>query len=307
MSFSEKHKNILMILGGFLFFLLGAWLFYLRGNAAAIAEADKQYEKQMVKEIEKLANKNSPALVEKLASDFRMANQELDANFKKVAAEVLWKFTTPLIPADAMPQTYVRMRLRDERDYAARQLSTVKNIKLHPAAQLLGMDLPADVGESLRVDEAWMRQILVMRRFIDVILSLPEEKANEQPVLSISILRPLPPVNTGTPPAFLREHPVEAEMQITMSGLIRLLSACAKTETMHNVRYLGISADPVARQTRFVRQRDLPTLSIKDWFTHYYTVRIIVSSVEALTAEEQKQQKGPAKAAPVRTNAPIPH
>lgn len=295
MSFTEKHKTILMLLGGFLLLLFLVWLFYLRGNASATADADEDYRKQVSKDIEQYTNKNATALVSKLAADYAAATAELDQRFKDVSERILWKFPTPLIPPDAMPQSHVRVRLRDERDYAARQLSTVKNIRLSASAKQLGMDLPADVSnETLAKDELWMRQILVVRRFVDVLLSLPEEKPNEQPILAIDLLRPLPPVETGTPPAFLREHPVEVTMQMTMGGLMRLLAACSQDKTMHVVRSLEISSDPEERLSRFGR-RDDPEKQVQNrWFTHYHTVHLVVASVEALGGKE-KEQAAPAK------------
>ena len=130
MSFTEKHKTILTLLGGFLLLLFLVWLFYLRGNASRTAEDDAHYRKQISANIEKFTNKNATALVSKLSADYAAATEELGQRFKAVSESVLWKFPVPLIPADAMPQSYVRVRLRDERDYAARQLSTVKNIRL---------------------------------------------------------------------------------------------------------------------------------------------------------------------------------
>ncbi|MBP5233322.1 MAG: hypothetical protein J6333_07940 [Planctomycetes bacterium] len=299
MSFTEKHKTILTLLGGFLLLLFLVWLFYLRGNASRTAEDNAHYRKQISANIEKFTNKNATALVSKLSADYAAATEELGQRFKAVSESVLWKFPVPLIPADAMPQSYVRVRLRDERDYAARQLSTVKNIRLSASAKQLGMDLPADVSsETLKVDEGWMRQILVVRRFVDVLLSLPEEKPNEQPILAIDLLRPLPPVDTGTPPAFLREHPVEVTMQMTMGGLMRLLAACSQDKTMHVIRSLEISSDPEERLSRFGR-RDDPEKKVQNrWFTHYHTVHLVVASVEALDGKEKEKA---AAAKPVQT------
>lgn len=296
MSFSERHKDILMLLGGALALLFLVWLFYLRGNSARAEADDKKYQGEISGNISKYANKGKAAMVDKMHRDFSLADKNLEAAYEKMQKRMLWRFPEKLIPDDAMPQTYVRMRLRDERDYAARQLSTVKSIYLNTQAQLLGMELPTDVQEERSVDEAWMRQIIVLRRFIDVLLALPEEKPGEQPVLAIHELRPLRPLNTGTPPEFLREHPVEARLQMTLGGLSRLLAAFSTDkDSMHAVRLLEISAAPEERQTRFSRNEDRKKLERRTWFTHYYAVHLIVASVEALNDQEQAEQKAAAE------------
>ena len=318
MPFSEKHRQILMVLGGGVMLLFLVWLFYLRGNANRTAREEANFNGEISKNIKKYADKNATAAVSELAEDYRKATKELQNKYQETGKKFLFPtltaeqtakqkdavgFPTPLIPAEVIPQNHVRIRLRDERDYAARILGTTNRIAMSEQAQTLGMDLPAELQETELVDENWMRQIITLRRFVDCL----QELKSEEHLQAIDELRPLPAVTTGTPPEFLREYPVEARLRLTHEGLTKLLAMFSQKKHAHGVRFLEISSAAPDRDSSIHVIKDDKKQKRIFKPHHYFSVHLVVATIEEITTDAEKSDSRPRPAEKPRIKKPILH
>ena len=172
------------------------------------------------------------------------------------------------------------------------------------------MDLPDEVTEDLETDYEWMRQILVLRRVCDLLLALKSKDPQEPVMLAIDSIRPLPSENCGAPSNYVREYPVELVMDISLEGLSQFLQKSSLPKTLQIIRAVQLKSDPHSRRSRHFHSRSLITKKGKEWYSHYYRVRIVCATAVPFTEKQRKQaikNTSSAKTQRVRRALPLPH
>ncbi len=301
MNYWDLHRRILTVGAALLGLSFLLWLFYLRGLASASAQLDTDFKDSLTKEIDEYCAKTGWSVSE-LQSRLEKANAALTERLEKRKQELGFKFSAPLIPEEqrARPQPYVRTQLRSLRDYLEVEAVSKRNIELGDNAHGLGFEIPDIMEEDLERDEEWLRQMEVMRRFIDLLFSV-HQPAGERSwnIARITALRPLPPVLTGPEPCFMREYPLEAELLITLRGLLDLLGRCSRPETFHVIQALEVESDPLRRCSQPFVYDDAAAKIRHRWHEHYLPVRIKLSALTLVEVSAEEQSTAAArKAAP---------
>ncbi len=294
MPFYERHRHLIMILGGFLL-LLGALRLFLLGDYYETAvRMDREFDGEIQKRIEKLCNTSAPALVDYLNRQYENANVELERRLEALEQQRHFEFASekkPLIPESMHAPTYVRQQLRLARDDMDKKLGTFKRVQLGDEAKTLGMNLPEETDETVKRDLEWMRQIIALRRFVDALLEVPEDPQDKPALLALHTIKPLDTVKTGTPPTFMREYRVEAEITISLNGLMRLLQIFSRPKTFHVVQAVDVRSTPEVRLSDQHQTVPPNRRTGKLWYSHYYRVRLRVATLTIMSEKDQEKER----------------
>ncbi len=305
MSLWEQHKQIFIVAGTFLAALFLIWLFVLRGYAHEVSSKRKAYEEELEDQREKLCPEEGPK-VAILQTAYEKANQALTKELETLGEQLRFEFEEPLIPEKEKRrrQLFVRDQLDKLKDYVALEVETKRQrrIELSEQASTLGFTMPNDLNESQERDLIWLQQMAVVRRVVDTLMQVYEEKDEArgitiQHLLGILRIQPRPPVKTGTQrEKFVMEYPVELELLITLRGLMKLLDLCSAEESFHIVQRLNVISKPESRVSKLAK-RKLSATRGERWYTHYYRVELILAAM-TLFEEEEVEDTEPQQSKP---------
>jgi len=308
MSFTERHRHLLFVLGAAAFLWFAVWLFFLRDYAREAERLAQEFETGRA-ERERLCPADTGRPVALLLTGFDTANRGLDTAFAALKERLHFRFAEPILPESerGRPQMYARNRRDQLRDWLLREAETKRQIRVAPEAAGLGLVLPDELTETKEADEVWLRQMAVLQRAIELLLRISEEKdaqgERRRHLAAILAIRPLSPVRTGPAPAFLEEYPAEIEALLTLRGVTRLLALCSAPETFHVVQNLEVLARE--RESAPMRREDAGAKVIETWHDHFYRVRLRLAALTVVAEEKKKPEASGAPAGGVYV--PIPH
>lgn len=325
MNFWDLHRNMIYVLVGFVLVYGVLRLFLLGGLYETAATERSKYESRIQPAIKKYTPANKTARVAELIASFRAANATLDASLNEMNGFFTPPFPKPLVPETIdEAESFVRVERDKRRDEFIRQAESAKGWALSEQAQTLGLVLPEAYGRNMEQVEIWMRQLIVLERFYNMLLELPDDRYGTPPIVSVEYLRPLPRRKAGGE-KFMDEYPIDAELYMTEAGALRLLQACADKKSLHVVHQFELDSAPGNRfSVRREREvTDAPTPSkagagdikkaaVKDasaakgqpdqadqpgrrefeqWYAHYVRARLQVSCLVYEKPDKVKVQK----------------
>ncbi|MBN2711416.1 MAG: hypothetical protein JXR97_03145 [Planctomycetes bacterium] len=294
MSFWERHRDICVVIGAFLGLLFILWLFLMRGNASETASALADF-KNNEKRRESFCPEQGTK-VQVLEKVLETSNEKLSERLKELKAKLNYDFSKALIPPDHMPnrQVYVRNQYDLLKQYFLQEMESKRDIKLDDKTLGLGMVIPEETTEPLSRDELWMKQFVTLRRVMDLLLSIHEEQDGTRNILSITSIKPLAPMQGEEVQEFIREFPVEVELNIRMTGILSLLDKCSKSGDYFVLQALEIDSSPKGRQARKLNNKQYAEKNklkeFESWYGHYHKVKLVLAA-EMLTDPAKSEDK----------------
>ncbi len=316
MRFWEEYRFLIGVAGGFLFLWLVAHLVFFGPHAEAVQQIHEDTESAVGDDLERFFPESGGTKIRLLQKIYDQRNAELSDRLQVLVERLSRPFPDPLYPPEKEPllRQHVREEYRQLRERLLRQAGNRGVAFSEQAALLLGNELPDTFEESRAQDLSWLRQMLLVREFVELTLNVSEEPdGGPANLLEIVRLAPGSGGPAGPVPTFFDSHPLEAELVLSLPGLVRLLETFSQPGAFYAVHEVTILADAPQRDARRHRH---PPIALPDGgkllrteTTHYYTVRLRLARLVANDVEKAKDEPAPSEAkdeaeAPERPQGP---
>jgi hypothetical protein len=293
MNFWDENRNLLFVAGGFLAVCLLMYIAVWSSNSSDIENLEAKRKNDIGKDIDQLFTDGSRVVF--LQKEFSRYNRRLEERKNELVSYVSSPFDKSPLPEEKIShrQAFTREtleKLQNEVRFAAGS----RKINVTDEACTLGMVLPEEYTESLKLDVEWLKQMKVCAGMLKLLMEISEDESGELGIFEITRIHPMQITEGGTP-VFIREYPVEIEMLASMKGIMTVLHTFSSKGSFWAVKSFDVSSVPEDRKAIMESKKikDMPDGGrlMARMSQHYYRLIIRACRIETFTPEKGIDKK----------------